>query len=170
MVALLAQLKVFEHIGRFLPFRALPTVSMSYVAQQLSLEMPLEFVIDRRTTYRHNSAIRHFLRITPWGAKARGVASAAIASAAKARIDPADLINAAIDSLIRERCELPLLSSLRRLAGTAHRLVNVGQWRQVHELLSAKDMQGLDELLTPTADTQESAFAVMCRGAGKPTR
>jgi hypothetical protein len=39
--------------------------------------------------------------------RARGIACEAIAAAAQSRIDPADLINAAIDSLIRESCELP---------------------------------------------------------------
>ena len=94
----------------------------------------------------------------------------AIALAAEGRIDPADLINAAIDALIRESCELPLLSTLRTLAGTAHRLVNAAQWQQVYERLSATDISRLDVLLTSSKDTQESPFAVMCRGAGKPTR
>jgi hypothetical protein len=31
----------------------------------------------------------------------------AAAVAAETRLDPADLVNAAIDALIRERCELP---------------------------------------------------------------
>jgi hypothetical protein len=39
---------------------------------------------------------------------------------AKARTDPADIINAAVDALIRARFELPALIALRRLAGTAH--------------------------------------------------
>jgi hypothetical protein len=124
----------------------------------------------RRTLYRHPHAIREYLGVTPCGAKARGVASKAIAAAAEARLDPADLINAAIDALIRERCELPLLTTLNTLAGTAHRLVNAAQWQQVYERLSAPDIHGLDALLTRNEETQESPFAVMCRGAGKPTR
>jgi hypothetical protein len=43
-----------------------------------------------------------FLGITPWGAKARAIASGAIAAAAEARAYPADLINAAVDALIRD--------------------------------------------------------------------
>jgi hypothetical protein len=110
------------------------------------------------------------LGITPWGAKARGVASKAIATAAEARLDPADLINAAVDALIRERCELPLLSTLETLAGTAHRSVNAAQWHKVYEHLNEQDMRDLDALLTVNETTQETPFAVMCRGAGKPTR
>jgi hypothetical protein len=90
--------------------------------------------------------------------------------AAETRLDPAGLVNAAIDALIRERCELPSLSTLLRLAGNAHRRINSGQWQQVHERLNALDVQLLDELLTPSADSQDSPFAVMCRGAGRATR
>ena len=170
LAVLLTHLKVFQHVGRFLPIAELPAVAMSFVVAQARLEMPSDFSYDRRTLYRHHRAIREFLGITPWGAKARGIASGAIAAAAEARVDPADLINAAIDALIRERCELPMLSTLRELAGTAHRLVNAAQWERVHERLSDLVKQELDALLTPSEDAQESRFAVLCRGAGKATR
>src|ERR1700675_917300 len=103
---------------------------MSFVVAQARLEMPSDFGYDRRTLYRHHRAIREFFGITPWGAKARAIASGAIAAAAEVRVDPADLINAAIDALIRERCELPMLPTLRELAATANRLVNAAQWEQ----------------------------------------
>jgi TnpA family transposase len=170
MVALLTQLKIFQHVGRFLPVRDLPSAAIGHVANQIYLDAPAEFGYDRRTLYRHHRAIREYLGITPWGAKARGIASTAIATAAEARLDPADLINSAIDALIRERCELPLLSTLDTLAGTAHRTVNAAQWHQLYERLSPQDIHDLDALLTVNDATQESPFAVMCRGAGKPTR
>jgi len=136
LAVLLTHLKVFQHVGRFLPIAELPAAAMAFVIAQARLEMPSDFGYDRRTLYRHHRAIREFLGITPWGAKARAIASGAIVAAAEARVDPADLINAAIDALIRERCELPMLSTLRELAATAHRLVNAAQWEQVHERLS----------------------------------
>jgi hypothetical protein len=91
----------------------------------------------------------------------------AIVVAAETRLDPADLINAAIDELIRERCELPQLSTLRTLAGTAHRLVNSAQWNEVYKRLSIYDRGRLDEILATREDTQESPFAVLCRVSGK---
>jgi len=170
MVGLLTHLKVFQHVGRFLPVHDLPPAAIAYVAKQIYLDAPADFGYDRSTLYRHHRAIREYLGITPWGAKARGIASTAIARAAEARLDPADLINSAVDALVRERCELPLLTTLETLAGTAHRAINAAQWHQVYERLSAQDIQDLDALLTVKETTQESPFAVMCRGAGKPTR
>jgi hypothetical protein len=57
-----------------------------------------------------------------------------------------------------------------RIAGNAHRRIYSIQWQQVHERLTALDERRLDELLTPSTDSQDSPFAVMCRGAGKATR
>ena len=170
MLALLTQLKVFQHIGRFLPLAEIPPAAIARVAAQLYQAAPATLNEDRRTLYRHHHAIRLYLGITPWGPRARGVACDAIAAAAQARTDPADLINAAIDALIRESCELPQLSTLRTMAGAAHRLVNATQWQEVYERLSDTDRRGLDKLLRPSGDSQDSPFAVMCRGAGKATR
>src|SRR5882724_8173278 len=148
LIALLTQLKVFQQLGRFLSVAELPRAAIDRIGGTLSIEVPETFDYDPRTLYHHHRAIREFLHITPWGPKAREVAMTAIAAAAEARLDPADLINAAIDALIRERYELPLLSRLRLLAGTAHRLVNTSQWNKVYERLSAKDRRRLDALLT----------------------
>jgi hypothetical protein len=164
MVVLLTQLKVFQSIGHFLPLAQIPAMVLSYIAKQLSLAMPTDVSIDPRTAYRQSSAIRAYLGVTPWGASARAIASKAVTVAAETRLDPADVINAAIDALIRDRCELPSLSTLIRLADNAHRRINSNQWQQVHERLTAPGERRLDELLTPNADFQDSPFAVMCRG------
>ena len=53
---------------------------------------------------------------------------------------------------MRARCELPHLSRLRLLAGSAHKLVNTSQWNEVSVRLSAKDRRRLDSLLETGAD------------------
>jgi TnpA family transposase len=170
LVALLAHLKVFLHLGRFLQLSELPRTGVAYIEKQLVVDVPANFDYDRRTLYRHHRAIREYLHITPWGAKAREVAAQAIAQAAETRLDPVDLINAAIDALIRERCELPRLSTLRTLAATAHRSVNAAQWQEVYRRLTLQDRARLDDLLATAKAAKESAFAALCRGPGKPTR
>jgi len=100
MVVLATQLKVFQIIGHFLPLAQVPATALSYIAKQLSLTVPTDVSIDPRTAYRQNSAIRTYLGVTPWGANARAVASNAVAVAAETRLDPAELVNAAIDALI----------------------------------------------------------------------
>src|ERR1700733_13927199 len=87
-----------------------------------------------------------------------------------ARTDPADIINAAVDALVRHRFELPALIALRRLAGTAHSAVNGAQWREVCEHLTAKQGSALEALLEVDSQTQESLFAQLCRAPGRASR
>lgn len=108
--------------------------------------------------------------MTPWGAIARGLAQSTMIELAKARTDPADLINAAVDSLIRNRFELPALIALRRLAGTAHSAVNAVQWREVCGQLDEKQRSILESLLVVDPNTQHSAFAELCRAPGRASR
>jgi hypothetical protein len=74
--------------------------------------------------------------------------------AAKARTDPADIITAAVDTLIRYRCELPALIALRRLAGTAHSKVNAAQWGAVCGHLDEAKQSALEALLVVDPTTQ----------------
>jgi hypothetical protein len=96
----------------------------SIAAPSLGVEFGPAFVHPDRTLYRHRPAVLKHLGVTPWGAAARELAQSTMIKTAKARTDPADIINSAVDALIRYRCELPALIALRRLAGTAHSKVN----------------------------------------------
>jgi hypothetical protein len=80
------------------------------------------------------------------------------------------LINAAVDTLVRHRFELPALIALRRLAGTVHGAVNRAQWREVCAHLTAKQGSALEALLKVDSETQESAFAQLCRPSGRASR
>jgi TnpA family transposase len=89
---------------------------------------------------------------------------------AKARTDPADIINAAVDALIRHRFELPALIALHRLAGTAHSKVNAAQWVAVCAHLDAAKQSALDALLVVNRTTQKSPFAELCSAPGRASR
>lgn len=65
--------------------------------------------------------------------------------------NPADLINVAIEELIKERCELPAFSTLDRLVRRIRTLVNYRLFHIVISRLSLEDQQKLD-LLLETSD------------------
>lgn len=120
--------------------------------------------------YRHRPAILKYLGVTLWGASARKLAESTMMKLASARTDPADLINAAVDILVQSRFELSALVALRRIAGTAHRQVNAGQWREVCDHLDEQASARLEALLIVDPKTQQSPFAELCRPAGSATR
>ena len=82
-------------------------------------------------TARHQAAIRDYLGVTAWGEAARELAESTMTKIADARTEPSDLVNAAGDTLIRHRFELPALIALRRLAGNVYSTVNTAQWQRV---------------------------------------
>lgn len=136
----------------------------------MGMESGSELTFPDRTLYRHRPAILKRLNVVSWGPEARALAQTTMRKAAQARTDPADIINAAIDSLIRHGFELPALVALRRLAGTAHKNVNANQWRDVCAHLDAAQRAVLQELLIVNPTTQKSPFARLCANPGRPTR
>lgn len=169
-VALVVQLRVFRAVGRFLPLKDVPTSGIEYVAQKLGVECETRVLYSQVTLYRHQAAVLEYLGVTSWGDQARALAVSTMTEVAKARTDPADLINAAVDALVRHRFELPALIALRRLAGTVHSAVNGAQWREVCDHLTAKQGSALEALLKVDSQTQESLFAQLCRAPGRASR
>ena len=126
-VALLVQLKIFQSIGRFRPAAEIPDIAIEHVARRMGVEFPPSQIFPERTRYRHRQAIFKRLGVASWGTDALALTKAVMRKTAHARTDPADIINSAIDALIRHGFELPALGTLRRLAGTAHSNVNSTQ-------------------------------------------
>ena len=100
-VGLLVQLKVFQTIGRFRRVSDIPAIVFEHVARQLGVEFGPVFVHPERTLYRHRPAVLKRLGVTAWGAAARELSQSTMMKTAKTRTDPADIINAAVDALIR---------------------------------------------------------------------
>ena len=169
-VALLVQLKTFQSVGRFLSMADIPLAAAEHIARRLSAPLDCIPRYARATVYRHREAVLEYLKVTGWGVEARDHALCAMRELAETRTDPADLINAAVDSLIRNRYELPALMTLRRLAGTVHNAVNTGQWKQIISHLSEAQRAALENLLAVNADTHQSSFADLCRSPGPASR
>ena len=169
-VALLVHLKIFQTIGRFQLAADVPKVAIEYVAHRLGIESGPKFIFPDRTLYRHRPAILKRLEVVSWGAEARALAQATMQRTAQARTDPADIINSAIDALIRYGFELPALATLRRLAGTAHSNTNAAQWTEVCGRLSTAQRAVLETLLVVDSQTQKSPFANLCAPPGRASR
>lgn len=102
-VALLVQLKIFQTIGRFRRAADVPPAVIEHVARRLGVESGSTLIFPDRTLYRHRPVILKRLEVVSWGAEARKLAQATMRKTAQARTDPADIINSAIDALIRYR-------------------------------------------------------------------
>ena len=169
-VALLVQLKIFQTTGRFLRPADVPHAAIEYVAYRMGMEFGSHMISPTRTLFRHRQAVLKHLKVVPWGTEARALAMTTMCKTAQARTDPADIINSAIDALIRRDFELPTLVTLRRMAGTVHSNINTGQWTDVCARLSLVERSVLETLLVVDPQTQKSPFANLCATPGRPSR
>ena len=111
--------------------------------------IPLRITRGRSSIRYYQGAIREYLNISPYNDRGQELAAIAIKNTASVRDHPADLINVAIEELVRQRYELPAFSTLDRLAGHVRSIVNTRLFKRVARKLSTTDRQNLDNLLVP---------------------
>jgi hypothetical protein len=108
LLALVVLLKCFQRLGYFPKLDDVPEVIVAHVRDCLGLEDQIRAEPESdRTLWRHREFVRRRLGVIYEPDRARTIAEAAIRTAAEAKDNPADLINVALEELIRARCELP---------------------------------------------------------------
>jgi TnpA family transposase len=150
-------LKAFQRLGYFPRLQDVPFPVLAHIRSCLRLSPDTTLEVTPRTLYKHHQAIREFLQVTAWGSEARHVAIAAVHQAAQAKDAPADLINVAIEELVRQRCELPAFSALDRLVQRVRALVHRRHYQEVLAQISEEDRVRLDALLE-TEPPRRSVF------------
>jgi len=124
---LMILLKVYQRLGYFPKPETIPGAIIGHI--RAVMKLPADLVPDiasNHTLYRYYAAIREHLEIQSEGKHIRHVAAQAMHQAAQVMENPADLISAAIEILVKEHCELPGFSTLERMARRIRNLVNTG--------------------------------------------
>ncbi|MFI6803368.1 DUF4158 domain-containing protein [Streptosporangium canum] len=137
LLALLVWLKAYQRLGYFPKFKDVPAVVSEHIRSVIGL--PEEVVLEdaaERSAKRHRSFVRERMGVTYDAARVREVADEAIRKAAQAKDNPADLINVALEELVRAECELP------------------GEGGQPPLVVSQLTVSGAPHVVQPRADTQ----------------
>ncbi len=92
------------------------------------------------------------------GKEIRHGAARAMHTAAQVMESPADLINAAIQTLLLNQCELPAFSTLDRMAWRIRRLVNRGIHQSVFARLTSTEQNAWSRLLEQDGSSPFTAF------------
>ena len=106
----LVLLKTFQRLGYFALLRDVPSQIISYIAKSiggLPLVVDTEAYDTSGTRRRHVAAIRRYLKVNAYGPEAKKVISDAVWRAAETKEDLADIINVAVEELVRHNFELP---------------------------------------------------------------
>jgi hypothetical protein len=101
--------------------------------------------------------------------QARKVAGEVIRAAAQVKDNPADLINVALEELVRAGCELPSFSTLDRMAGEIRAEVNGGFFDLMHSRMGVGDHDRMLGMLRVDPLTRRSGHDRVKKTAGRAT-
>ena len=148
-LGLMVMLKSFQRLGYFTHPKLVPQPIIIHLRTCLELDYQVSPIPSLRSIRYYQEAIRDYLKISPYNHQGQELAAIAIKNAASVRDHPADLINVAIEELVRQRYELPAFGTLDRLASHIRSIVNTRLFKRVARKLSPQDRQNLDNLLVP---------------------
>jgi len=133
-LGLLLLLKSFQKLGYFVRLSEIPPSIVLHIAKTIGWnQIPDDLsAYDASTArFRHMALVRSYLGVTPFADTARKLMLRTSLASSRVREDLADIVNMAIEELIRQRYELPGFSTLFRAARAARVAVNRGYYRQI---------------------------------------
>ncbi|MBV9896502.1 MAG: DUF4158 domain-containing protein, partial [Chloroflexi bacterium] len=161
-------LKSFQRLGHMPRLQDVPFAIIGHIRSCLRLPSDTSLEVTPRTLYRHHQSIRDYLQVRGWGREARHVAVEAAHRAAQVMNHPADLINVAIEELVRQRFELPAFGTLDELARHVRAIVDRRLFDSVLVQLSEEQRRHLDQLLE-TDQLGRSEFNALKRSPKQPS-
>jgi Domain of unknown function (DUF4158) len=163
----MVMLKSFQRLGYFTHPELVPQPIIIHLRTCLKLDYQVSPIPSLRSIRYYQEAIREYLNISPYNNQGQELVAVAIRDAAFVRDHPADLINVAIEELVRQRYELPAFSTLDRLASHIRSIVNTRLFKRVARKLSPIDRQNIDGLLVPDSVEMTNANLNLLKSSPK---
>ena len=160
-IGLLVLLKTFQRLGYFVMLEDVPTPAVRHVAQCAGYESVPEGLgaYDAGSVRRrHMALVRDYVGVSAWCEGSQKIMADACREASRTRDDLADIINVALEELIRQRYELPAFNTILRAARAARTEINQGYYAQVRTRLSETVMTKLTALLARPAEGTQSSW------------
>ena len=159
MLALVAWLKSFQYLGYFPGLDEVPESVLTHIRGALGFSEGVPADVDAdRTGKRYREITRLRLGVKSDKAVSRDIAEAAVRAAAQAKDNPADLINVAIEQLIRKRRELPGYTTLDRMVARIRADINEGVFDTATSRIPADGRARLTRLLVVDPAIRRSEF------------
>jgi hypothetical protein len=146
----LVLLKTFQRLGYFIALRDVPRGIVEHIGHDLGMLIVPDTLTeydDSGTRRRHVKIVRRYLRVQSFDESGQVVLSTAVRLAAARMEDLADIINVAIEELIRNSFELPGFTTLHKGAKRGRAEVNRALYRRVSDAIGAEGQSAIDTLL-----------------------
>jgi TnpA family transposase len=169
-LVLSAILKGRQHLGYFPALANISSQVETHLAHQLGVSDVLPDDLNYRTSlHRYRSACRELLDSVPFTDDGVDHIVSRIQESALTMSDPADLINVAIEELVKSKIELPAFSTLDRIAIRERQYVHDQLYNSITNSLSQDQQNSLDSLLVVQDGKHITEFARMKQTPGPAT-
>jgi TnpA family transposase len=169
LLALVVLLKSFQKLGYFPDLGEVPELVVGHVCGLLGLDEGVGPRHDStRTAARQRDFVRERLGVECDKEKAREIASAAMHEAVLTKDNPADLINVALETLVKKRLELPGYTTLDEMASAIRTEVNSKFFEMIASRIDEVDTTRVLGLLRVVAGSR-SRFDELKRPAKAPS-
>ncbi|MGH3845850.1 MAG: DUF4158 domain-containing protein [Pseudonocardiaceae bacterium] len=161
MLALTILLKCYQRLGYFPKLLEVPAVVLGHVRVRLGVGEDVAAGHDsQRTLWRHREFVRARVGVRYQPVESRRVAETAIRAAVAAKDNPADLINVALDEVVRAGLELPGYSTFEKMATRIRAEFNTALSARVGSRITADPVarMRLAHLLALDAVSRRSRF------------
>jgi len=165
-------LKTRQKLNYFPNLQTIPPQLKAYISKLLGLKEELSLLDDSKqkpTRSRYRKTIRKYLKCKSYAEDGIDHVKKIITSAAYTMSDPADLINVAIEELVKENIELPAFSTLDRLTNHLRTQVHDKIFQRVAQNLTDEQKDALKKLLIVSEDKQLSDFTRLKQVPNTPT-
>lgn len=170
-INLIVLLKVFQRLGYLPLINDIPNQITEHIKKELSLVTEIQLGYESsRTLYRHRSLIRSYLQVTQYNSNARLLIKEIVTKKAYLMDNPADLINVAIEELIKERYELPSFRELDRQVNHLRSQVNQKIFDQTIKQLNPETIESLKALLDTQPQETRTPFNQLKSLPKRPSR
>ena len=167
LLALVLSLRCFGRLGYFPRSEDVPASVVDHVRRCLELEDGTAAVCGTATAKLHRTLVRERLGVVCDPQRARAVAQDAIGGAALVKNHPPDLINVALEMLVKASLELPGFATLDELAARIRHEVNSAMFERVGARVALPDRIVLEGLLDVDGPGSKSAFHRLKQVAGR---
>lgn len=165
-------LKAFGRLGYFPFISQIPAVIVNHISSVLDVNVNQEELLKYDNTNsrkRHMNNIRRYLNINRFDETGRALVINTITEAAKVKDDVCDLINIAVEELVRHNFELPAFNTLVRLVNNIKVKIYDDYYNEIYNLIGENERNNLDKLFEVDFEKNFTEWYYIKVEPGKPT-
>jgi TnpA family transposase len=171
-VSLLVLLKTFQRLGYFVKLADVPRSIVRTVTQAAGYDAAPDGLNDHDQStlrVRHMALVRSWTGVSAFDRAAFKIIVKSCLDASRVREDLADIINIAIEELLRKRYELPGFTTLFRAARTARATANWSYYSRISLALDPQTRTRIDALFDKADGARQTPWDTVKNEPGQPT-